>query len=94
MALAADENLGVATALRMENERRKEYRLSGRATSTLLLKEQKSGDSEMMHQRSRLVPMGGGGRREQNLPESGEKTAETAECFSGIAAFQRKVLSM
>ena len=38
--------------------------------------------------------MGGGGRREQNLPESGEKTAETAECFSGIAAFQRKLLSM
>ena len=67
---------------------------SGRATSTSLLKEQKTGDSEMMHQRPRLVPMGGGGGRDQNLPEGGEKTAETAECFSGIAAFQRKVLSL
>lgn len=74
--------------------KRRVQTFSGRATSTLLLKEQKSSDSEMMHQRSRLVPMGGGGRREQNLPESGEKTAETAECFSGIAAFQRKLLSM
>lgn len=65
---------------------------SGRATSTSLLKEQKSSDSEMMHQRPRLVPMGGGGGREQNLPEGGEKAVETAECFSGIAAFQRKVV--
>lgn len=36
--------------------------------------------------------MGGGGGREQNLLEGGEKTVETAECFSGIAAFQRKVV--
>lgn len=61
LALVADGNLGIETALKMEKSRDV---FLGRVTSTLLLEERKSSDSQMMQQRSRLVAVGGFGDRE------------------------------